>query len=118
MAFILPNPEETLSLSDSSPWPTRVSHCGLLLPSLSSAWVQCLFPTKRAVGKDTRRSSFLLCQQFRDEGLPPACAGQCAVSSMLFFRSSRWSSQSSSGSYVPLTTATRSLRLREEGKSR
>lgn len=82
-----------------APGPTRASHCGLLLPSLSSAWVQCLFPAKREVGKDTRRSSFLLlCQQFRDEGLAPACAGQCAVSSMVFFRSSRCSSQSSSGS--------------------
>lgn len=56
--------------------------------------------------------------QFRGERLPLSDTGQWAVSSMVFFRSSRCSSQSSSGSYVPLTTATRSLRLRELGKSR
>lgn len=51
-------------------------------------------------------------------GWPLPDAGQWAVSSMVFFCSSRCSSQSSSGSYVPLMTATRSLRLRELGKSR
>lgn len=85
MADILPNFKEGLFLSDSSPWPTPkrpIPVCGMGLQSSPP-------PAKSMLGEVLQTPVFFspVVQGPRDWSLPGA--GQCAVSSMVFFRSSR-----------------------------
>lgn len=117
----------SLSLPHQHPAPgplPQESHLVLLLPALHcTAWGAAPLSQPGGPSCGGRRPCCRALLFFSPavqglRGWPLSDAGQWAVSSMVFFRSSWLSSQSSSGSYVPLRMATRSLRLREWGKSR